>query len=1031
MSDHKIFSANSALQSTSELLLELGLPPLPVAPAFPAEQYPAKERNGELKRDKAGNLVPAFTGKNPSYIDSGGKPHLIYHHKYQNLLPSERELQEWFADERNGIGALGNEKFIWIDWDTKNFNSSEEFQQKYLEWKAAYPILNTTWQEQTQSQGYRLLVEVESKPNFTNFITSPGGKHYGEALGTGRFAVLAPTIGPSGNPYVTLYFGTPVKIPSLEAIGIFPVRKQSDKQQLAPQKVKVEGFETDQPSVVFFLENLCSERSQQILQGTCLTSDRSADLATAIQEWWGWSNWCQVNDIPILGSSEELAHRAGEKLGIDHDRVERILKTVNPTSCQPAAGYLGGEPACWKQVQKLNRKLFEQQCPAAIKTEIIHSARSGSSELPGATVNLKQIRQEIASAATQNFSEADLQQFKIELRLKTDLTGREIDRLFEAVTEESENRETQDDLQRQIQELLELGERSLALQDFLPQSLVAPLNNIAQWLNIRAEVCLTGVLAATSSLHKVGTKLTIRAAQAFTVSPNIFAALIAPSGQKKSPILYLLILLPLRELQREAKATYDRDHTRYEQELELWNQLQGEDRQNRFPEGKPREPSQKLFFFSDATKEGLTQQFNNHPNKGLLYVKDELPGIFKSVNAYRNGHGSDLEDILLSGFDGTGATVLRANGIRADLEGILLSIFGGVQPEVLKQHLKDCSDPDGRWSRFLFVHQPLAISKLHDEDSDFDPIELLAGFYKRVDQFPVMQYRFSRAAYKVYQDAYHRLEQLRVSAVEPGLRAVYAKMEGYIGRLAVNLHVLHEVEAGKVVPDVEISVERLKQAIKLANFFVGEVKLLHAESSSDRRHLAPHLLKLIDLSKRKAQTDSSGEGWIKAKDIQLGYDSKHRPSPNQVRQWMMETISLGYGRIRKSGIHLEYSHSKEISSTSPLLGGNQPLPSAESVDVFSTFTPLVEFAKSKVEETPPLESFDSQVSQAKVEKVEPLNIGDLCRYVGTTHSSLRMCSGKRLQVLELRSDQEILEARVKAETWAVAPWLPAEELEKI
>lgn len=38
MPNHKIFSANPALQSTSELLLELGLPPLPVAPAFPAEQ---------------------------------------------------------------------------------------------------------------------------------------------------------------------------------------------------------------------------------------------------------------------------------------------------------------------------------------------------------------------------------------------------------------------------------------------------------------------------------------------------------------------------------------------------------------------------------------------------------------------------------------------------------------------------------------------------------------------------------------------------------------------------------------------------------------------------------------------------------------------------------------------------------------------------------------------------------------------------------------------------------------------------------
>lgn len=149
--------------------------------------------------------------------------------------------------------------------------------------------------------------------------------------------------------------------------------------------------------------------------------------------------------------------------------------------------------------------------------------------------------------------------------------------------------------------------------------------------------------------------------------------------------------------------------------------------------------------------------------------------------------------------------------------------------------MRDCSDPDGHWARFLFVHQPLAAATLPEEDSGgFDLTDRILGYYRAIDQLPAMQYRLSREAYRHYKPVYDQLEKLRVSHPSPGMRAVYSKMEGYIGRLALNLHVLFELSSGKNMPCEEIPLVIMEMAIALAKFFIGQVKLIHATFSREQ-----------------------------------------------------------------------------------------------------------------------------------------------------------------------------------------------------
>ena len=1060
-------SASSERQEVIDWLIAHNYPALPVAPAQSAwKYYKLVKTNSEegvwsycpLTVDL--QPIPLYTGKNPSYLDSDGVPHLVNHRQYQNRLPSQKELEVWFANLSNGIGTLGGwNNTIWLDFDVKQFPSQQECDAAVLKIlerlercslsssgsaselvesvacpKGIENVLTIqqsnnptpqTFIERSHSGGWRIGIKVKQKPDFTNFSLTPGGPHVGEALFEGRFTVLAPTIGKSGNPYRSINRTLPMEVESLESIGIYSTSEKKCEvgRMLAKRGVSSSMPEalaqdektlhtstcTLQPSVGSIpLEMLGNGTSRNILRGDCPTGDRSKALATATQEWYGWQNWTHNNGIHIIGDAATLAHHAGSLLGLDFDRINRILKTIDPRKCHPAALYRGGETSCWQKIHRLDKATFEAKCPAHIKDAIAETFRrdvstgqgsgngggSGGGRRGGGgigsggggdgsdgdnrergsrvvklpskeSLDTAAIRRQIKDILIQDLPPSELQTAKI--RIRTDNPGvseREISRLFETIEQELELEESRSDRRSEVDNLLKLGDQSLNISKFLPSDLAEPLKDLAKGLNIRPEVCLTSLLVATSSLHKTKTELVIHRSQGFSVPPTIFAGLVSESGQKKSPILKAIIKKPMNVLQREKREAFQEALVRYEKEISDWDKCKSEERSSKFPEGKPKLPQQRLYYFTNATGEGLLYQFQAHPDKALLALVDELVGLFASQNKYSGGRGSDRQDIL-SAFDGTGATVLRATGTKADIDGLLLSICGTIQPEVLKRLMRDCSDPDGQWARFLFVNQPLAAATLADDDgSGVDLTGRLLSYYRAIDQLPAREYRLSRSSFKHYQPVYNQLEQLRVSHPNPGMRAVYSKMEGYIGRLALNLHVLHELSSGKTLPDEEIPLSILKRAIALAKFYIGQVKLIHANFAADLGEMAPHLAKVVELSKRMDAT--TGNSWIKAKVVQSGYDSRHRPRPDAIRSWFRELEALGIGSTRGAGIRLEYSWKLP------------DLPFDESDPLPQQKVEKVDKSGEKWITSPPTETTQNQGNPPKVEKVDnPTHLNDL------------------------------------------------------
>jgi hypothetical protein len=587
----------------------------------------------------------------------------------------------------------------------------------------------------------------------------------------------------------------------------------------------------------------------------------------------------------LIGTESRL-----QELGIQHSGSARKLFDDYCNRCSPPLDMKEADQI-WKKAQIKNPtatlsddaifncvKAWQrrQQVPSTQKT-VVNGVNDRIVELS--------LRDRIIEILQRGLKQSQEKQAFLELAINSHTPPREIDGLAKLLRRELEVEESRGDRQQEIEEFLEAKTKTktLDLAHFLPAQIAEPVKLWCKWLNIRPEVALSAILAATSSLHPVETELVIHRSQEFSVPPNLFVAIVAESGQKKSPIFKTLIRKPLGRLQREANILYENDMKRYTAELAEWEK----DPSNN---SKPTKPGKPVFYFTDSTGEGIKAQAQECPDKALLGLVDEISGLFNSANQYRGGKGSDRQD-MLSYFDGFGQTVLRASGIKVDVDRIYLTLFGGIQPKVLRELTRDLDDPDGQWARFLFASQPLAAAIMDDDGSGVNINELMAGCYRQVAALGKHEYTLSREAFKRYQKVYNHLEQKRVSHPQAGMRAIFSKMEGLIGRLALNLHAVSVAVNGTVngVNDTEISIDTMNKAIELAGFYMSEIKAIHAESAAEGGELSALLAKLLD-SAVTAGRLTSRDAIRKNNAIKTN---------SQALELFRELESCGYGSVEK------------------------------------------------------------------------------------------------------------------------------------
>jgi len=508
--------------------------------------------------------------------------------------------------------------------------------------------------------------------------------------------------------------------------------------------------------------------------------------------------------------------------------------------------------------------------------------------------------------------ESDLRKSQINLKIselaqKFRISSADVLKIYREREQEQEQEADRPDVAAEIESLLSAHKSSIALTEVLPVGLAQPIEKLATMLNLRAECYLAALLTQVSSLFKVGTETVLRRDTDWRCVPNYFAGMVAEVSQLKTPVPKAIIDRPMRALRERARKEFEQAEAKYESELNNWKAAKKED--DRGPAPKP--PRQRIYSFDKTTGEGIIYQQAEFPDQAMMYFCDELAGVFKSGNQYRGGKGSDEED-MLSFWNGTGTTVLRALGVRASVEAVGLSIFGTIQPDVLADLLKDCSDSNGKFARFDFVFQPLAVPNLPEEDGGrFDLTPMLADLYQKIDALPAIFFEFDQEAKQYHWNFTLACHRRRVVEPKQGLRGALGKMPEKVGKLATTIHALTCVFNGQQVTN-HIPRSAVEAAVKFVKFAADQVASLYTEFS-DRTALAPNLTKILLAAERKS-------GTISVRDAQKNlFRSSQRPTTQTVREWFSELEQMGYGEVTtvKNSVVFNLSPSSPVPQCPP------------------------------------------------------------------------------------------------------------------
>lgn len=348
--------------------------------------------------------------------------------------------------------------------------------------------------------------------------------------------------------------------------------------------------------------------------------------------------------------------------------------------------------------------------------------------------------------------------------------------------------------------------------------------------------------------------------------------LVGETGTTKSPI-FNSILNPLEELQADAEEAY-------KQELDQWQKLSKDEREN-----IPTDPTPREYYLQDATLEAIADYLSKQPNRGIIFDVDELAGLFAGFNQYRpQGKGNDRQK-WLSAYDGKAIKINRKTGPRVSVPRTSVSVVGTIQPCVLQKQMGNLKEDDGFWPRYMWIQVPLTEMPPPGGDTTHNLSILLQTLYKNLENLPPKTYKLNQRGQQVWKEWHCWCEKQKVSEPNPALIAIYPKSKERAARIALIIHCVNAIVDDRI-PEPIVPSEILEAAISFTNWLIGQARLIYADSGITSHPDSSKITRFVERFR--------GTGWITARKVTHWSSSREKLSADMARAFMRQVIDLGY-----------------------------------------------------------------------------------------------------------------------------------------
>jgi len=339
-----------------------------------------------------------------------------------------------------------------------------------------------------------------------------------------------------------------------------------------------------------------------------------------------------------------------------------------------------------------------------------------------------------------------------------------------------------------------------------------------------------GLAALCVASGLIGNRYAAESDEGFAPPPCIYGAMVGAASIGKTPVAKTMNGI-----------VYDIEKELREQNKEARNEWKKACREAAIDnKDEPKEPTEKELLIGNSTVERVKISHSQNPS-GLYMFWDELRGWLHSMNKYSSGGGD--EEFYLTVWSNGHEKVGRVGRATTFVSNLFVTIFGSIQPKVLK-HLADNSKFDnGFFARILFAypHQPTkpyptrrraspqayedykkTMRYIYDLPTDILPSESAFSFDEVFTYKIPLENPANETLYKYRCKITDFINDL---PEDDTMREIYGKMENYVLRFAIILHLLEKSCDKKYVVD-EVTVRQMrinnstvKKAIQLCDYF--------------------------------------------------------------------------------------------------------------------------------------------------------------------------------------------------------------------